>query len=440
MNRKNVLKLLLSAAMIIILVLMYSARVINMTFHELGGLILLGVFIIHIIVNYKWVIDTTKKLFRKELSAKARLMYILGFLLFITFALIGISGIFISETLFDFQESSGIPWKTIHYTSAGVALILIGIHLGLHRQFICSTIAHILPVPKKAAAVTGILLSLIIVSYGCFSIATTSFVSWLTMPFSSEQNGDWQRGGMPSINSGENGDGSDFNRGQGNGYGFGGEQGGGPSGNGAPDISGMPSRPDGEGNSMPGDNSSGQDSSQGSVNGISYRTSSSGDASSNSEDSNNSSAPSDDNSSFNAPRGDSGSWSENGFPGGEWEGGNNQFSILNLLKVIAQFFSIIYVFAAITAVVEIIIHKASKKDRPLKEDLVVEETPGEGSPDMENVSEALVTAEAATENTAAAKILSEESAAEETSTEPGTFTDVASEPEVSGEASEPTEA
>lgn len=198
MNKKNLFKLVLDIGMVIVLALMYNKTAISMSFHEIGGLALLGIFLIHILINWKWVVTITKKLFNKSIKTKIRIGYFLNVLLLITFALIGISGIFISKVVFHISSNGGLSWKTIHYTASAIALILIGIHIGLHHQFIGSMLKKIIPVPQKVRMVLGALFTVIIVTYGCYSVVTSSFTTWLFMPFTMQQmSEDFAKGERP---------------------------------------------------------------------------------------------------------------------------------------------------------------------------------------------------------------------------------------------------
>lgn len=199
MNKKNLLKFILDLCMIIVLALMYNKMSISMSFHEIGGLALLGVMLIHILLNGKWVITITKKIFNKSLPAKVRLGYIINTLLLISFALIGISGIFISKVVFHISNNGTMQWKTIHYTSSAIALLLMGIHLGLHTQFISSMIKKLLPLPRKIGNSIAILFTIIIFSYGCYSMATSNFSSWLLMPLHTQQGGGFEKGSRPDF-------------------------------------------------------------------------------------------------------------------------------------------------------------------------------------------------------------------------------------------------
>ena len=189
MNKKNLFKFLLDIGMAIVFVLMYSKMAISLTFHEIGGLALLSTFLFHILINWKWVVVVTKKLFSKDIPMKTKLGYFINILLLLSFVFIGISGIMISKIVFHISNSGSLPWKAIHYSCSALALILVGIHLGLHKQFITNMLTKVIPLPKKIGNIVGIAISLVIFSYGCYSISTTSFAMWLVMPFTQQANG-----------------------------------------------------------------------------------------------------------------------------------------------------------------------------------------------------------------------------------------------------------
>lgn len=189
MNKKNLLKIVLDIGMMVVLALMYSKMAINLTFHELGGLILLGVFVIHILINHKWVSAITKKLFNKSIPLRTKFAYAVNLCLLIVFLLVGISGIFISKILFHISTGNQMVWRTVHYTSAALALILIGIHLGLHYHFLTGMFKKIIPLPQKIGKGAGLALTCILFIYGCYSLSATSFINWLTMPFTAGQAG-----------------------------------------------------------------------------------------------------------------------------------------------------------------------------------------------------------------------------------------------------------
>lgn len=185
------LKLLFDAVMMILLSLMYHKMVICMAFHEIGGLFLIGLFILHLVINHKWIIGVSKRLFDKSLPAKTRIGYLVNFLLLISFFLIGISGIFISKVIFHF--SFGMIWKMIHYSSAAMALVLIGIHIGLHLRSICSFIEKKINIPPSVGKIFGVICLTVLFVFGIYSMKTTSFMQWISMPFAITSMPDAER-------------------------------------------------------------------------------------------------------------------------------------------------------------------------------------------------------------------------------------------------------
>ena len=60
---KKMVKGLLDLVLVVLLVLLYNKNVISMAFHEVGGLILCGLFLIHKGLNLSWIKAVGKKLF-----------------------------------------------------------------------------------------------------------------------------------------------------------------------------------------------------------------------------------------------------------------------------------------------------------------------------------------------------------------------------------------
>jgi hypothetical protein len=183
MSRKTVVKVILDFIMELLLVLMYQKKVISLDFHEIGGLSLFGLFLIHKLLNWKWITKVTGRLFNKTLPLKTKLCYWLDVLLLISFVTIIVSGILISEILFSFAAAPG--WKTVHYFSAALSLVIIGMHLGLHWGFLMNVWKKLVRLPRLVARPLAAVLLVAILGFGGYSLATTSFLLWLEMPFDS---------------------------------------------------------------------------------------------------------------------------------------------------------------------------------------------------------------------------------------------------------------
>ena len=174
--------------LLILMILLYKKNIISMSFHEIGGLILFGLFVIHLLFNRKWIKSITKRLFDKSIPIKTRISYILNILLVICWSLVIISGIFISKVVFHF--SIGGPWKLIHFSCAAFALILIGIHIGLHWNLIHSICKNKFKLSGKFSKPISTVCILFLLVSGVYNILNTDFKKWITMPFSIESMSD----------------------------------------------------------------------------------------------------------------------------------------------------------------------------------------------------------------------------------------------------------
>lgn len=177
-------KLTLDLVMLIVLTLLYNKHSISLTFHEVAGLAFLGVMAIHLALNTNWILQTTRRCFGRGASTRTRIRWIVNALLLVSFAAIGLSGILISRVLFSF--GGGGTWKTVHYFASACALILMGIHLGLHAPLLAG-LCKKHGLNRRPLRIIGVAAAVVVFVFGCYRIETTSFLQWLSMPFSMAQ-------------------------------------------------------------------------------------------------------------------------------------------------------------------------------------------------------------------------------------------------------------
>lgn len=168
--------------MVVLLVMMYNKMAISLTFHEVGGLIVCGLFLIHKLLNLDWIIDISKKLFTKSLPAKTRFCYIVDILLLISIIFIALSGILISKVILIDISSHNQKWKQGHYFASALAIVLTSIHIGLHWSFIKSMFAKVLRIPRAITKPLGIAILAVVIVFGGYSLTTSSFTRWISGP------------------------------------------------------------------------------------------------------------------------------------------------------------------------------------------------------------------------------------------------------------------
>ena len=97
------------------------------------------------LLNWSWLAETTKRILTKGLNG-SRTNYILNWLLFIDGILIMLSGIMISESVvpsLGFTLPVNFTWRSLHDMSANLSLIIMGIHIALHWNWIVTTVKRL---------------------------------------------------------------------------------------------------------------------------------------------------------------------------------------------------------------------------------------------------------------------------------------------------------
>lgn len=113
----------------------------GISIHEWLSFIILIPFFLHLIINWNWIANNTKNLFKKQLR-KTKFDYFFNWLLYIVMLIVTVSGIVISESVL---PAIGITfninpfWTIIHNASATLFIVLLGIHLALHWKWIITT-------------------------------------------------------------------------------------------------------------------------------------------------------------------------------------------------------------------------------------------------------------------------------------------------------------
>jgi hypothetical protein len=195
-KNKNLFKIIFDIIMSVLLVLMFNKNVISLDFHEIGGLFLCGFFIIHNLINWKWIVVISKKIFSRDLAFKLRFGYIIDFLLLLSVAAILVSGILISKVVFTGLSIPGGNWKVLHYFASALSLILVGIHVGLHWGFVMTMFKKYVKVPAALAKPVSIILVIAVLAFGLYSIYSSNFKMWLSSPFTNSQ----MEGGRAPMN------------------------------------------------------------------------------------------------------------------------------------------------------------------------------------------------------------------------------------------------
>ena len=177
MQERNRTKLILDIVLTILFIALLYARDTGFTFHEIAGLVMGGLLIYHIVLNWSWVKSITKNLFNPRLKTKPRLFYLLNTVSLLAVATIIITGVQISMVLFPSDEMISHTLVDVHKWVSYACIGLFGLHIVLHWQFIKKNVPKLFKAPARPAwakaglSMAGILLilSLLYTQTGTFS-------------------------------------------------------------------------------------------------------------------------------------------------------------------------------------------------------------------------------------------------------------------------------
>lgn len=187
MKKLNYLKFVLDLLLVITFLLLFNDRVLGgLVFHEIAGIAIGAAFLIHILLNWKWVVKITTRLFNKNLPNKTRLGYFLNILLLVGMTFIILSGIFISRIVFPDIDIPNQRWFSgTHRSVTFVTLVIAGIHVGLHWKWVILTLKKIFHVQRISLGwfrrVLSVSLTLLFLAFGAVQISETDYIDKLGM-------------------------------------------------------------------------------------------------------------------------------------------------------------------------------------------------------------------------------------------------------------------
>lgn len=168
MSKKNIIKITLDIIMAVLFITFFKKNLISMKFHMISGLVFGAFIIIHMILNRKWIVSITKRLFDKKIKIRIKISYILSFILLISIILILVSGIFIIKA----QTYDRVMfWKMLHFGSSYISLALVGIHIGLYLDWVINIFKKIFKV-NKSNKVVRMMMNLVVIVILVFGLYT----------------------------------------------------------------------------------------------------------------------------------------------------------------------------------------------------------------------------------------------------------------------------
>ncbi|MHB1315777.1 MAG: DUF4405 domain-containing protein [Christensenellales bacterium] len=181
------LKIFLDIVLMAAFILLMNSKTISMAFHEIAGIAIGIIFLVHKLLNWAWIKSVTKNIFARKVTALTRIRYILDVLLLLSVYTIIISGLFMSKALLPAAETISIAWKSIHTSLSYLCILLIGLHIGLHWKWVMNGFSRMFRIRNKSVLRKWLLraAALALAVWGVFNTMNAGVFTNIAMVFSS---------------------------------------------------------------------------------------------------------------------------------------------------------------------------------------------------------------------------------------------------------------
>lgn len=181
MDKKRIFRIMIDAAMTVLLLLVMGYMITGQRLHEWLGAAIFALFILHHILNRKWYAN----ILRGKYSVGRVLQTVINILL--TAAMLGlmVSGIIMSRYVFDFLPVHGGASfaRLLHLLCSHWAFVLMSMHLGLHWGMAVHMMGKIFGV-KSTSNTRSIIIRIVaitIAAYGAWSFIKNDFLSYMLL-------------------------------------------------------------------------------------------------------------------------------------------------------------------------------------------------------------------------------------------------------------------
>jgi hypothetical protein len=131
----------------------YAEDFTGLSLHEWFGIAFGVALLFHFSLHWEWVVRTTKGMLTT--AGRRRVMWVVNVALLGDLVLCIGSGILITGwRVFGVVLNSNELWSNLHGTTAGVAIALIGIHIGLDWRWITNSFRRMAGTPPRRAGGT----------------------------------------------------------------------------------------------------------------------------------------------------------------------------------------------------------------------------------------------------------------------------------------------
>jgi len=168
LNRKMLIKLAIDLFMAVLMLAAMAYHLTGNAIHELLGVSLLALFIVHNILNRRWY----QTVLKRKHNARRILNTAVNLLLLVMMLMLMVSSVLISRSVFAFiPVDGGLITRQIHILATYWGFILISIHLGMHWGMIIGAARKIsgITAPNRGRTFAVRVMAVLIAVYGVYA-------------------------------------------------------------------------------------------------------------------------------------------------------------------------------------------------------------------------------------------------------------------------------
>ena len=173
-------RIIIDVLMYIMFIILMGHHITDNKIHEILGIVMFGLFIMHNILNIKFY----KTIFKGKYNFKRFFLTSIDSLLLICFIAIIVSSINISSDVFDFMNIQTKSWGLkLHMLSTSWGFVVMSIHLGVHLNSLLNKVNT--KMKKSTFEYIYYLIFILLIIYGIYSFIKQNYISdmFILSPF-----------------------------------------------------------------------------------------------------------------------------------------------------------------------------------------------------------------------------------------------------------------
>ena len=174
----KVFKIIIDILLLIDTFVLVNMDITGHLIHEILGITMAILLLIHIVTNWNWIKSVTKNF--KKVNKKTKVMYVVSLLTMIVYFGAILFGVIISHELFKFETSSNYKFVITHIIFGRLAIVVMLLHVGMHIDRMFSKVKN-----KKIKAILYIIYIILSIWISVYSIYTLTHSFQWVMVFGS---------------------------------------------------------------------------------------------------------------------------------------------------------------------------------------------------------------------------------------------------------------